>query len=55
MSARFATVLEVAVASSLGELGRGAGKETVPRVCGAFSDVGIAVNHLKVRQSPKRQ
>ncbi len=53
MSARFAAVLEVTITLSLAELGRGAGKDTVPRFCRAFRSVNIAINHLKVRQSPK--
>ena len=34
-------------------LGRGAGNAPVPRFCRAFNRVEIAINHLKVGQSPK--
>ena len=34
-------------------LGRGEGNAPVPRFVGAFRSVDIAINHLKVGQSPK--
>jgi hypothetical protein len=43
------------LALSLGEVGRGAGNAPVTRFDHAFSRVDVAIDHLKVGQSPKSQ
>ncbi len=44
---------EIASALFAKGLRRGAHKMPIPRFCRAFRSVNIAINHLKVRQSPK--